>query len=192
MSHRPLSRGTLIWSGEHWINYLRPPDSDADTGMVSLYHAYYSPAGQGTTACVSINGDPGFAAVCTDNPEFAEFILDTMIRGGGGPFDTDLSVVDAQFSRGGDIRSNPSWHIVAGDQRIRATWSKKQPQLVGPPTIHPRIVFTVLCFTDEVSIELNGQSVAGQPYPREAWSQNLGKPHSSCVFALAETMIAAE
>lgn len=190
MSDQILSKGTLIWSGEHWINYLRPPGSDTDTGMVSLYHAYYSAAGQGTTACILIKGEPGFSGVCTDNPHFAEFILNTMIRGRGGPFDAGLPIVDAKFTRSGDIRTNPSWHIAAGDQHIQATWSKIQPHLVGPPTIHPDIVFTVLCFTDEGAIQLNGVPVEGQPYPRQAWSQNLGAPHSSCVFALAETMVA--
>ena len=189
MGHTPLSLGTLIWSGEHWINYLRPPDADTDSGQVSLYHAHYSSGGEGTVAFVDIPGR--FAGVCTDNRELAQFITKTMVRGRGSPFDRDLPLLDAAFTRSGDIRKSPSWEIQAGDTCIRATWAGLQPPLVGPPTIHEFIVFTVLFFADEATILLDGDPVAGRPYPREAWRQNLGEPHSSCVFALAETMIEA-
>ena len=39
MSRSPLSLGTLIWSGEHWLNYLRRPGAAADSALISLYHA---------------------------------------------------------------------------------------------------------------------------------------------------------
>ena len=39
MSDQPLSKGTLIWSGEHWINYLRLPGAadDSANGEPLLY-----------------------------------------------------------------------------------------------------------------------------------------------------------
>ena len=39
MSRSSPSLGTLIWSGEHWLNYLRPPGAEADSALLSLYHA---------------------------------------------------------------------------------------------------------------------------------------------------------
>jgi hypothetical protein len=183
------SLGTLIWSGEHWINYLRPPRAESDSGMVSLYHAHYSSAGEGTVAFVDIAGNPGFTGVCTDNRELAEFISETMIRGRGNPFDRDLPVLDAAITRSGDVRSAPFWTIRVGEDCIVATWEQIQPPLVGPPTLNESIVFTVLCFADEGGILLNGKPVVGRPYLREIWRQSLGKAYSSCVFALAETMI---
>jgi len=54
MSRSPLSLGTLIWSGEHWLNYLRRPGAAADSALISLYHAHYSSAGEGTLAFVDI------------------------------------------------------------------------------------------------------------------------------------------
>ena len=183
------SLGRLIWSGEHWLNYLRPPGTESDSGMVSLYHSQYSSGGQGTVAFVDIAGDPGFTGVCTDNREFAEFIAETMIRGRGNAFDRELPILDAEFTRGGDTWSAPSWTIQAGSDCIVATWEQIQPPLVGPPVLNPSIVFTVLCFTDGGRISLNGEPVIGSPYPREIWRASLGEAHSSCVFALAETMI---
>ncbi len=187
MSHDSL--GTLIWSGEHWLNYLRPPDADADSAQLSLYHAHYSLAGEGTLAFVDIPGL--FTAACTDNPALARFITDTMIRGSGNPFDRAIPVLDASLDRGGDIRTAPSWLIQTADHRIEATWSSLHPPLVGPPTIYPYIVFTTFFFADQGRILLDGEEGEGQPYLREAWRQNLGAPHSSCMFALAETMIQA-
>jgi hypothetical protein len=159
--------------------------------MVSLYHAHYSTAGEGTVAFVDIPGASGFTGVCTDNREFAQFIIETMIRGRGNVFDRDLPLVAATMTRSGDIREAPSWTIEAGANRIVVTWADIHPPLVGPPTIHPYIVFTALFFADAGSISLNGEKLAGRPYLREGWRQNLGEPHSSCVFALAETMIQA-
>lgn len=181
--------GILIWSGEHWINYLRPPGTQSDSGMVSLYHADYSSAGEGNVAFVDIQGQPGFAGVCTDNRKLAAFITEMMIRGRGNPFDRDLPVLEAEFVRGGDTSSTPSWHIHVGKDRIVATWDSIKSPLVGPQVINSSIVFTVLCFTDEGRITLNDEPVIGEPYLREIWRPSLGNAHSSCVFALAETMI---
>ena len=197
MTAGKFSRGNLLWSGEHWINYLRLPGGESNTGMVSLYHGYYSPAGRGSVAYVDILDDParavsGFTAVCTDNRELARFIDARMIRGNPylkkSPWLRELPTREAQFSRGGDIQTEPSWTIDTGDRRIVTTWSSSAA-LAWPPTIHPQIVFTTLLFAEQASIEVDGNEVAGEPYPNEAWSQSLGTPRSSCVFALAETMV---
>ena len=85
-----LSQGPLLWSGEHWILYLRLPGAEADSGQLSLYYAAYSLAGRGTVAYIDIPGSEGLTAVCTDNPDLADFITATMIRGSNNPFDREL------------------------------------------------------------------------------------------------------
>ena len=152
----------LIWSGEHWISYLRKPGSNKHAGRLSLYHGPYSGGGPGTAAFV---GTPDFAALCADSEEFA------------------------RFGRGGDVRRAPSWTIETADHRLTATWAELDPPLVGPPTINPQIVFTVLVFAAAATLDCDGQPLPGSPYPREAWAQSLGTPMSSCCFALAETMV---
>ncbi len=187
----PLSRGGLLWSGQHWIAYLRRPGREDHTGMVSLYRGDTSPAGAGTAAFVEIPGDDGFTGLCTDNRDFAEFVRQTQVVP-TSPFDRGMEVIDARLSAGGDIRTEPTWEIVAGGRRIAASWRDLDPPLVGPPTAHPRIVFTVLVFAGGGSIELDGRDVGGEAYPRETWARTLGRPRSSCCFALAETMIAED
>ena len=184
------SRGPLLWSGEHWILYLRPPGAEADSGQLSLYCAAYSPVGQGTVAYIDIPGSGGLTAVCTDNLGLADFIFDTMIRGSKNPFDRDLPQWRATFSRAGRIDRNPSWTIQSEHHTLIATWEELESPLVGPPTVNPHIVFTVLIFAAAGQMQLNGVAVPGSPYPRDAWSKSLGQARSSCCFALAETMIA--
>ena len=100
--------GTLIWCGEHWINYLRPRGKDRDSAAVSLYHARFSEAGEGSVAFVDIPEGEAQARAYTDNPEFARFVIDTMIRGRGSPFDRELSIRKAVLTRTGDIRRIPA------------------------------------------------------------------------------------
>ena len=80
----------------------------------------------------------------------------------------------------------------SGEHSIAATWSALQEPLVCPPRANPRIVFTILVFADEGRIELDGRAVDGRPYPRDVWKCNLGRPMSSCVFALPETIVAGK
>lgn len=193
MSRPPINPGTLVWSGEHWINYLREPDANSDSGVVSLYHTRYSPAGEGNVAFVDIPGDPGFTGVCTDNIKVARFVIDTMIRGKGNPFDRDLPILDAEIKRDGDIREAPSWIIQTDSDRIVATWTVEQPPVIaeGFAGLFSEEVdfFTMLFFVDEATILLNGNRVAGRPYLRQTWRRSIGGDRSSCIFALAETMI---
>lgn len=183
-----LSRGQLVWTGEHWINYLRQPGSDEDAGMLSLYRAHHTPAGRGHVAAVVVNGGDGFSALCTDNPGLASFISATMFV--DGLFNgLSLPVVEASFLRDGDIGEEPVWTITTADHQVRASWRQIATPYVGPPTLNPTIVFTILFFAASGSLSLDGVPVPGQPYKRDVWRKNLGRPHSSCCFALAETMV---
>ncbi|MBI3942043.1 MAG: hypothetical protein HY326_03450 [Chloroflexi bacterium] len=191
MSRPVINPGMLIWSGEHWINYLRKPGEDTDSGMVSLYHTRFSAAGEGNVAFVDIPGDPGLCALCTDNRDVARFIKE-MIKGRGNVFDRDMFILDARIMRGGDIRTNPSWIIETPHDRVVASWSGILPPVIAEgdaPTFREDLdFFTLLFFTEEAQITLNGAAVAGKPYTRDIWSTSIGGDRSSCVFALAETM----
>ena len=190
--HDPTLQGKLIWAGEHWINFLRPAGADSDTAQLSLYHSSYSPAGEGTVAFVIIPGT--LEAVCTDNPALVEFIIETMIRGKNASLDRELAVVDATFRRGGDVCRTPSWRIELPGHLLEASWS----QLDEPVMVYRsdrqiqqrRPVFTLLFFAEEGEIRWDGIPFPGRPYRRDIWREAIGEAaRSSCVFALAETMI---
>jgi hypothetical protein len=192
MARPVINPGTLHWCGEHWINYLRLAGAEVNSGMVSLYHTRYSAAGEGTAVFVDITDQPECLGLYTDNREVATFIQE-MIRGRGNPFDREPPIIDAHISRTGDIRFSPSWVIDSGRCQIIATWADIQPPVIaeGPaPTFgSDRDFFTLLFFADRATITCNGLPVKGQPYQRDIWQASIGGNRSSCVFALAETMI---
>lgn len=146
MARSKNTLGTLIWSGEHWVNYLRPRQQYC-SGMVSLYHA--------TT--VLLARERWRLWISLERPVSREFVpttgslpslsLETMIRGRGNIFGRDLPLVAATMTRSGDIREAPSWTIEAGANHIVVTWANIQPPLVGPPTIHSYISLysAILC-----------------------------------------------
>jgi hypothetical protein len=160
--------------------------------MVSLYHTRYSPAGEGTAVFVDIADHPECLGLYTDNREVAAFIQ-AMIRGRGNPFDREMALIDAHISRSGDIRVNPSWVIANGRCHITITWTEIQPPVIvegSAPTFgSDRDLFSLLFFTNSAAITCNGRPIMGQPYQRDIWQASIGGQRSSCVFALAETMI---
>ena len=69
-----LSRGPLLWSGEHWILYLRPPGSQVDSGQLSPVLRRLQPRGPGNGGLYRYSPAPeGLTAVCTDNPRVGRF-----------------------------------------------------------------------------------------------------------------------
>ncbi len=188
----PTLQGQLIWAGEHWISFLRPEGTEADSAQLSLYHSSYSPAGEGNLAYVIIPGE--LEAVCTDNHDLVEFIFETMIRGKNALFDRELPVLDATFRRGGDVSVSPSWRIELPDHVLEATWKRlDEPVMVyrpDPVIQRRRPAFTLLFFSQVGEICWDGVEIPGRPYPRDIWREAIGGgARSSCVFALAETMI---
>lgn len=192
---RPIvNQGRLYWTGQHWINYLRPANAGENSGMVSLWHTHYSSAGEGTVAYVMIEDGASYRRICTDNPEMAAFIQGWM-RGRGGMYDMEPEITQAVFTRGGSILDSPSWTIDAGDDQVIARWSGLQPpELLEAPAPKFREaldVFSCLFFAHSAQIMFNGHLVAGDPYAVDIWKPSLGGERSSCVFALSETFIEA-
>ena len=194
MSNARENETQVVWSGEHWLLYLRRPGEDADSGSVSLYRTRYSAAGEGTTALVGIDGPDGFApAICTDNRELAGLIKDRVVNWEVSPFAQDVPVVDATFARIGDVRTAPSWRIETDRGTIEATWSGLEPAFVMDAPLSSIagtvVSHAVLVFTREAGLTLDGRPVAGRPYLRKKWRRATGRPRSSCCFSLAETMV---
>ena len=193
---RPMvNPGRLFWTGQHWINYVRPAGADENSGMVSLWHSHYSSAGEGNVAFVLIEDGSPYRGICTDNPERAAFIQEWM-SGRGGMYDRELDINQATFTRSGNVLDAPAWTIDTGKDQIIARWSGLQsPELLEAPS--PKLregwdVFSCLFFAQSAQVMLNGHLIPGDPYKVDIWKPSLGGERSSCVFALSETFIRAD
>jgi hypothetical protein len=185
---RPLiNPGAFVWSGEHWLLYLRQAGASVESARVSIYHTRYCAAGEGTVAYIEVPGESGFRGAYTDNRAIAHFVSENRI-----PFDKTLPIIDAEIQRQGDIRRAPSWNIKSATNHIIATWSSLGAPLVidgFAPQFRDDVDFTALfVFAATATVTLNGQPIEGSPYRDDAWLKTLGGQRSSCMFALAETM----
>jgi hypothetical protein len=186
----------LLWTGEHWILYLRRPGEEANSGAVSLYRTAFSPAGEGTVALVEIKGPAGIGpAIYTDNPDLADFISNTVIKWSASPFPQGLPLVEARFTRGGGVPSSPEWRIEADGDVVTARWIDAWPPAVMDRPLQgdgKSVTHSVLFFSDEAEMTVNGVAVEGVPFVREDWKRVIGRPGTSSCFALSETMVATD
>ena len=183
---------TLVWSGEHWIAYLKNHDNQAEVGRVSLYRVSYSAGGEGNVAFIDIP-EESFTGIFTDNVKLAEFMSKTLARGtsNNNYYKHDIPVVEAEITRGGDVRTMPSWTIAAEEGEVETVWSSIHPPMIleGPGPMHDgaAVTHSLLFFANEATISLNGKSVGGVVYVRDEWIRAIGRQGTSAVFAIAET-----
>jgi hypothetical protein len=190
-----LKDGKLLWSGEHWILYLRRPGEASNSASVGVYHTRFSEAGEGSVALVSIPGDPALTVAVTDSLDLHKFTMERVRAGApDDPFNNlDFTVKEGRVYRQGDVRDSPSWVIEYDDTRIVATWSNLvEPVIMGdlPPAPDGKTVtFSVLMFADVSTITVDGVQAPGEVFERSNWRKNTGPdgPATSCCFALAET-----
>ena len=195
-----IKKGKLLWSGEHWILYLRRPGEVSNSASVSVYHTRFSEAGEGSVALVSVPGNPALSVAVTDNVELYKFTMDRVRVGAADdPFnDLDLPVKEGWVYRQGDVRNSPSWIIKYHDTRIVAIWSSlMEPLIIGdlPPTVDGKVVnFSVLMFADDSIITVDGEQAPGKVFERPGWRKITGAdgPATSCCFAIAETYTITE
>lgn len=181
--------GRLVWSGAHWINATRDGnDDDAPVTWVSLYHTQYSAAGEGCAAHVLIP-DAGINAVFADNLELADWTSDRFFA--NSTFrPPDAPARSAKFTRCGDIDRDPSWVIETDEHRIVARWQPSEaPVIAYGPFAEGKDYFTIVFFTWESTVEVNGAAIPGKPYARDIWQKSIGGDRSSSCVALSETLI---
>lgn len=182
----------LVWTGEHWIAYLKNHDNQADVGRVSLYRVTYSAAGEGHVAFVDIP-EAAFTGIYTDSLPLAEFITRTVARGASNNnfYKHDMPILEAEIVRGGDVRSMPSWTIDAEGGAVEAVWNSIHPPVIlegpGPMNHGAAVTHSLLFFANEATISFNGKSIGGVVYVRNEWIRAIGRQGTSAVFAIAET-----
>ena len=116
---------------------------------------------------------------------------------GGRPFFSrssvatpDARIEPATFHRQGATHDAPSWTVEWGGRRIEARWTIEAPPVIAYGPFAPGAeFFTILFFTVESALEIDGRVLPGRPYPRDIWEKSVGGHRSSSLIALNESLI---
>ena len=159
----------LVWSGEHWILYLKEQGQSENSGSVSLYHTYYSPAGQGTVAFVQSDKAGLGQTLFAETVELADFIIEKVVSWESSPFEQDIPIVIGNFIRSGDIRSNPKWRIETDAHVVETEWTGLEPEVVIDSPLKSggfTIINSVLFFSTTATMKVAGQSAVIRSYEK--------------------------
>jgi hypothetical protein len=179
----------VILTGENPFIRLSRADGDAFTTNASFWRVVFSPAGPGHILYLKSELTNDAWRIYADNIAMARWLQST-VQGMLNAELSDLSipVVDAQFSKSGDVRDFWTERVDTSDEEIALTWySAGEPLLIhtqpNADSTRQYGVCTVLIPILGARLTRNGVAAAGQPWPRE----REGRPFSTCALAFSES-----
>ena len=179
----------LILTGENPFIRLSATDDGPTTTNASFWRILLCPAGPGHVLYLKSELTEDRWRIYSDNIAMARWLQKTV----QGMLNAELRnlsipVVDAEFSRDGDVRDFWTERLQANDEEIALTWHDiGEPLLIHTqPNVEPSRpygVCTVLIPALAARLIRNGGLASGQPWPR----QREGKPFSTCALAFSES-----
>jgi len=179
----------LILTGENPFIRLSATDDGLVTTNASFWRILLCPAGPGHVLYLKSELTEDRWRIYSDNIAMARWLQKT-VQGMLNAELRDLSipVVDAEFSRDGDVRDFWTERLQTNDEEIALTWHDiGEPLLIhtqpNAEPSRPYGVCTVLIPALGARLTRNGELASGQPWPR----QREGKPFSTCALAFSES-----
>lgn len=125
----------------------------------------------------------------SDNPEVGRWVADRFFSK-SSVATPDARVEPATFHRHGAAHAAPSWTVEWEGRRVDTRWTVAEPPVIAYGPFGPGAeFFTVLFFTVESAVELDGRTLPGRPYQRDIWESNIGGKRSSSLIAMNESLI---
>ena len=179
----------VILTGENPFIRLSATDDGPTTTNASFWRILLCPAGPGHVLYLKSELTEDRWVIYSDNIAMARWLQKT-VQGMLNAELRDLSipVVEAQFSRDGDVRDFWTERLETSDEAIALTWHDiGEPLLIhtqpNAEPSRPYGVCTVLIPALGARLTRNGELASGQPWPR----QREGKPFSTCALAFSES-----
>ena len=186
----PIVPGKLILNGENPFIRLSDAPGDPFTTDASLWTITYSPKGAGHALFIRSELTDDQWRIYSDNPEMVSWLQAT-VQGMLNPetASSRIAVLDARFSRHGDVQSRWTQKVRSDTDEIVLAWSN----LIGPllmahdqPTQLPEReygVSVVMIPALEAGLTLNGRKASGQVWP----CTYDGQPFSTASLAFSES-----
>jgi len=183
----------LILTGENPFIRLSETDGGPTTTNASFWRILLSPAGPGHVLYLKSELTQDHWRIYSDNIAMARWLQAT-VQGmlNAETADQTIPVIDAEFSRSGDVRDFWTESLVTHDEEIELTWYDiGEPLLIHtqPNAVpgRPYGVCTVLIPALGARLTRNGVQATGRPFA----TQREGRPFSTCALAFSESWTVA-
>ena len=186
----PIIPGKLILNGENPFIRLSDAPGDPLTTDASIWTITYSPKGAGHALFIRSELTDDQWRIYSDNPEMVSWLQAT-VQGMLNPetASSRIAVLDARFSRYGDVQSNWTQNVRSDTDEIVLAWSNLiDPLLMAhhqPSQLPERKygVSVVMIPALEARLTLNGRKASGQVWP----CKYDGHPFSTASLAFSES-----
>ena len=186
----PILPGKLILNGENPFIRLSDAPGDPFTTDASIWTITYSPKGAGHALFVRSELTDDQWRIYSDNPEMVSWLQAT-VQGmlNAETASSRIAVLDARFSRYGDVQSNWTQNVRSDTDEIVLAWSNLiDPLLMAhdqPSQLPEREygVSVVMIPALEARLTLNGRKASGQVWP----CKYDGQPFSTASLAFSES-----
>ena len=186
----PIVPGKLILNGENPFIRLSPAPDQPPTTDASLWTITYSPRGAGHALFAKSELTDSQWRIYSDHPEMVRW-LQTTVQGMLNPETAshDIPILEAEFSRQGDLRDSWTQKVHAGADEITLTWSNLIAPLLmahGQPTRLPERkygVSVVMIPALQATLTVNGRNASGKAWP----CKYDGQPFSTASLAFSES-----
>jgi hypothetical protein len=179
----------VVLTGENPFIRLSETDGSTATTNASFWRIVLGPAGPGHVLYMKSELTQDQWRIYSDNIAMARWLQAT-VQGMLNPETADQSipVIDAEFSRSGDVRDFWTESLVTHDEEIELTWYD-----IGEPLLihtqpnatpgRPYGVCTILIPALGARLTRNGVQATGRPFA----TQREGRPFSTCALAFSES-----
>jgi hypothetical protein len=179
----------VVLTGENPFIRLSERDGDPNKTDASFWRIIFCPAGPGHVLYLKSELTDNRWRIYSDNIAMARWLQST-VQGmlNAELADTAIPVIDAGFSKSGDVRDFWTERVATRNEEIILTWYR-----IGEPLLihtqpnaapdRPYGVCTVLIPALGARLSRNGVEAAGRPWPR----QREGRSFSTCALAFSES-----
>ncbi len=179
----------VILTGENPFIRLSAKQGDPVTTNASFWRIVFCPAGPGHVLYLKSELTDNRWRIYSDNIAMARWLQST-VQGmlNAELADTAIPVIDAGFTKSGDVRDFWTERVATKNEEIILTWYR-----IGEPLLihtqpnatpdRPYGVCTVLIPALGARLSRNGVEATGRPWPR----QREGRPFSTCALAFSES-----
>ena len=175
-------------SGENSFLRIGESEEAAPTAEMSHWRVVASPKGVGHILFAKSILSDNEPRIYSDNFALARWLQEGVQASMRDTYSGDIPIVDAEFSKRGDMLTTWIEQVVSLDDEILMAWYDflEPVQVANQPFENPdqpHGVYSLLIPARRAQLTINGETVPGRVLSRELF----GKEGTSCCLALSET-----